>query len=159
MKEPRPLQLKSLPRNAVGSTAAEMYETASRITKTWIEQYRGGRRPKWCFEPDSDVATSAEILRSLAELVEAGLITVGGAIETTFVESSYHEYIRSPEWRARAGKAKERACGRCQTCNARGQLDAHHRTYERLGNEHDNDLIVLCRTCHQIFHEHGRLAK
>ena len=29
---------------------------------------------------------------------------------------------------------------------------------ERLGEEHHNDLTGLCRTCHETFHKHGRLA-
>ena len=75
---------------------------------------------------------------------------------------SYEEYIVSDEWKERAQQAKARAGQRCQVCNASRedvQLDTHHRTYERLGDEDPRDLIVLCRTCHTLFHEHGRLAK
>lgn len=65
---------------------------------------------------------------------------------------NYREYIRSPEWRAKADAAKERAGHRCQLCNSDGQLDAHHRTYKRLGNEEPEDITVLCRDCHAKFH-------
>ncbi len=66
----------------------------------------------------------------------------------------YHEYIKSAAWRKRAMSAKRRAKWRCQVCNSKGKhatLDAHHRTYERLGNEWPADLVVLCRECHALF--------
>lgn len=68
----------------------------------------------------------------------------------------YGAYLRSPEWRVRARKALVRAGHRCQICNTRGQLDVHHRTYKRLGREWPEDLTVLCRTCHDLFHGSGR---
>ena len=67
----------------------------------------------------------------------------------------YKTYIRSDEWRDRATAAKERAGWRCQTCNVpdnQAVLHAHHRTYERLGNEEPNDITVLCAECHAKFH-------
>jgi hypothetical protein len=34
------------------------------------------------------------------------------------------------------------------------RLEVHHRTYERLGRERPEDLLVLCEKCHAV--EHGR---
>lgn len=68
----------------------------------------------------------------------------------------YHEYIKSPEWEETSKKSKERAGYRCQLCNKKGTyttLHTHHRTYERLGLEFDEDLIVLCKKCHKKHHE------
>lgn len=67
----------------------------------------------------------------------------------------YYEYIKSDEWRAKADAAKERAGFRCQVCNAGLGivLHAHHRTYERLGNELPEDITVLCKRCHYTFHK------
>ncbi len=85
------------------------------------------------------------------------------ALETRIAELRslpYREYLQSPEWKERAALARERAGYRCQVCNAINvQLNVHHRTYERLGNEVDGDLTVLCQPCHQIFHEKGKLVK
>lgn len=65
---------------------------------------------------------------------------------------AYHTYIVSEAWRDKARAAKERAHHHCQVCNAgHVQLDAHHRTYERLGRELATDITVLCRTCHGLF--------
>jgi hypothetical protein len=41
---------------------------------------------------------------------------------------------------------------RCQRCQARQDLQVHHKTYERLGRERDDDLEVLCDSCHHGHH-------
>ena len=77
--------------------------------------------------------------------------------ETRYEKNSldYSEYIKSPEWKKRSEEAKKRAGQRCQICNRpRGHrivLDAHHRTYERFGNELPEDITVLCRECHEHY--------
>jgi hypothetical protein len=69
----------------------------------------------------------------------------------------YHEYLASERWAFTSEAAKRRAGYRCQVCNGTDwPLDAHHRTYERLGSERDEDITVLCRGCHSLFHAHKR---
>ena len=70
----------------------------------------------------------------------------------------YYDYIRSPEWREKAVSAKARAGHRCQVCNQQGQLDAHHRSYSRLGRETPADITVLCRACHSLYELNKRRA-
>jgi 5-methylcytosine-specific restriction endonuclease McrA len=70
----------------------------------------------------------------------------------------YRLYLDTPEWHERAARATERAGHRCWLCNRAGDLDVHHRTYERRGAELDSDLVALCRTCHSLFHEWLDLA-
>lgn len=68
----------------------------------------------------------------------------------------YQKYIESKEWQTKAEEAKARVGNRCQVCNrsrAEVQLDAHHRTYERLGKELPEDITVLCRDCHQLYED------
>lgn len=65
----------------------------------------------------------------------------------------YEDYLKSPQWKARAAAARRRAGYRCQLCNAAGELHAHHRTYDNLGNEKPGDITVLCVGCHAHFHE------
>ncbi|MHB8641403.1 MAG: hypothetical protein ACYDA3_00730 [Gaiellaceae bacterium] len=64
----------------------------------------------------------------------------------------YREYLQSPEWRTRAAAAKARFGNRCALCNSDGPLEAHHRTYERIGEELPEDLIPLCADCHGAYH-------
>ena len=67
----------------------------------------------------------------------------------------YYQYINSAEWRDRAKAAKKAVGYRCQVCNKHSSevtLDAHHRTYDRLGHEASQDITVLCRDCHALYH-------
>lgn len=73
----------------------------------------------------------------------------------------YFTYIQSPQWKRKADAAKKRAGYRCQICNRHKSevtLDAHHRTYERLGDERPDDITVLCRDCHELY-EVNRVKK
>ena len=68
--------------------------------------------------------------------------------------TDYQTYIRSDEWRKKASEAKVKVGQRCQICNRHKDeitLDAHHRTYEHLGNERAGDITVLCRDCHELY--------
>jgi 5-methylcytosine-specific restriction endonuclease McrA len=66
---------------------------------------------------------------------------------------TYQEYLNSPHWEKTRQEALDRASGRCMLCNMNEEvLHVHHRTYERLGNEEPEDVIVLCATHHAQFH-------
>lgn len=72
--------------------------------------------------------------------------------EIRFEPVDYETYIHSPEWEEKAKEAKKRAGYRCQLCNGKYKIAAHHRTYERLGHELPEDLTVLCKRCHKLFY-------
>jgi hypothetical protein len=69
------------------------------------------------------------------------------------------EYLLTSHWRACRERAIERAGGACQVCHSAEEPNVHHRSYERLGDEAEADLIVLCRACHERFHANGKLAR
>ena len=69
----------------------------------------------------------------------------------------YSEYLKSDGWKARRAAALKRADNHCAVCHTAAGLEVHHNTYERLGHERAADLVVLCRTCHQLFHDSGEL--
>lgn len=71
----------------------------------------------------------------------------------------YSEYLKTDHWSEVRKRALKRAGFRCQLCNAQGTLHVHHRTYVNRGQEENSDLIVLCNTCHQEFHEKMELSK
>jgi hypothetical protein len=73
--------------------------------------------------------------------------------------AEYQKYLKTPHWRTVSRLAKWRAGHRCQLCNADDKpLETHHRTYERIGEELDGDVIVLCDECHDVFHKNRKLA-
>lgn len=72
----------------------------------------------------------------------------------------YYEYIKSSVWKLKSYQAKRRALFVCQDCGKKSdRLEVHHITYARLGREHDDDLVVLCDTCHEKRHERSEVAK
>lgn len=97
---------------------------------------------------------------------EAGVVECLAAIEALNAEPvrhhrvrvaelrrmAYHEYLLSEEWQETRRRALERALFRCQSCDRRDGLQVHHRTYERVGEESADDLLVLCEVCHARVH-------
>lgn len=75
------------------------------------------------------------------------------------VAGEYSDYLASDAWRSKRTYYLGRAMHRCQLCNKPGGpggkgLEVHHRTYERVGQEIDADVIVLCGDCHGRHHGH-----
>jgi hypothetical protein len=64
----------------------------------------------------------------------------------------YAEYLKTDHWKRLRKTALIKAEFRCQLCNKATELHVHHRTYERLGEEKDSDIIALCADCHAKFH-------
>ena len=67
----------------------------------------------------------------------------------------YYQYIKSEQWYKRTESIRKRNKGICECCNMRYGDSIHHRTYKRLGNELDEDLIHLCDQCHKMVHRLG----
>ncbi len=73
---------------------------------------------------------------------------------------SYFDYIRSDSWQRVRKEAMRKAKFRCQVCGTRTEkLCAHHNNYSNLGRERPEDLIILCSSCHQLFHDRLALAE
>jgi len=64
----------------------------------------------------------------------------------------YADYLQSDHWWRVRDTLFKKAHYRCDLCNGPGPLNVHHKTYERIGCEHYEDLIVLCQPCHATFH-------
>lgn len=70
--------------------------------------------------------------------------------------AEYQEYIRSQEWRAvRARKIVEDGdvqikCEICAGFFPAPQIHMHHLNYDRLGEELNGDLQIVCRSCHEV---------
>ena len=61
----------------------------------------------------------------------------------------YPRYLASREWRERRKEVIERNAGLCYRCLSAEIKDVHHVTYERIGHEGPDDLIGVCRPCHE----------
>lgn len=75
------------------------------------------------------------------------------AADQTRFTRGYLAHLRSPQWRALVDRLMlERGpwCEQCQEFSDR--LDGHHLTYARLGHENDDDIALLCRSCHDMAH-------
>ena len=64
---------------------------------------------------------------------------------------NYQEYLQSPEWLMRRARAMLRAADHCQVCGSAYKLETHHNSYAHVGQERDDELIVLCDTCHELY--------
>ena len=60
----------------------------------------------------------------------------------------YDRYIHSAAWRETANRRLGQDGHTCQVCGG-DATDVHHLTYERFGYEEMNDLVSLCRKCHE----------
>ncbi len=71
---------------------------------------------------------------------------------------SLEEYYRTLEWGVKSNRKKIAGGNRCQVCGRSDvPLEVHHNNYDRLGEELLEDLVVLCRDCHQLYHDHRNL--
>lgn len=65
----------------------------------------------------------------------------------------YKTYLKTDEWQRKRLDALERARDVCEKCGSADNLQVHHKTYERRGEELPEDLIVLCTKCHRAEHK------
>ena len=72
---------------------------------------------------------------------------------------SYQQYLDSDEWATRKWIYELENTKRCVFCGSKDRVDLHHRSYDRLGNEADDDLMWLCRTHHQEYHDTGQMPQ
>lgn len=63
---------------------------------------------------------------------------------------TYQQYLQSDHWKdVRSRFWASKLChNKCESCGATRNLQVHHRSYTRLGNERLNDLMLLCGDCH-----------
>lgn len=64
----------------------------------------------------------------------------------------YSDYLQSIRWQTKRNLVCKRDNNICQGCLKNPASDVHHTTYDHVGNEFLFELISLCRSCHQRFH-------
>jgi hypothetical protein len=103
-----------------------------------------------------------EAIRSFIDTLEQRWDALAAWIEALRRrEIPYDEYLRSDWWQEIRLHALDQAGWRCEyhewrrtgrRCGATEQLDVHHLTYARIGDEDLDELIVLCRRHHGYVH-------
>lgn len=63
------------------------------------------------------------------------------------------EYLNSVQWLLLKGSIRTRDNHKCQHCGSTKQLEVHHTTYINLGAELPEQLVTVCRCCHQSIHD------
>lgn len=103
---------------------------------------------QWGIDP-SRIDMSIRICSLYMQIVSTALAHLR---RRTISRLTYGEYRETYEWhRIRQRKLLQQK-NKCATCNTVHPLEVHHKTYERLGDEWDDDLVVLCRDCHKKYH-------
>lgn len=65
----------------------------------------------------------------------------------------YKEYIKTDHWQHFRKEALKHFQITCQLCGAKDMtIDIHHKIYINRGRETFNDVIALCRHCHDMYH-------
>jgi len=67
-------------------------------------------------------------------------------------ELNYYVYLRSKIWKRKRLKTLVKANYLCESCKKNKATQIHHKTYKRIFNEKQNDLIALCNVCHKMEH-------
>ncbi len=66
----------------------------------------------------------------------------------------YQEYLQTEHWQHFREQAILFYGAKCRLCNSSDrEIDVHHKTYENRGRETFNDIIVVCRDCHELIHK------
>lgn len=119
---------------------------ASRSARNALLRETATANPKWRSCPTCD----RDRLKELGRLRKSK-----GQRLTAGHRAAYGRYLQSPQWKERRDKAVKKAGAKCSLCSSKDRLNVHHRSYRNIGREKAADLIVLCRGCHETFHDHG----
>jgi|GEM_PF-1531507 len=63
-----------------------------------------------------------------------------------------NEYLRSDEWQTLRKMVLDTGCN-CQLCKDVKATDVHHLVYRNLVDVTVNDLVPVCRDCHNLIHK------
>ena len=66
---------------------------------------------------------------------------------------TYSQYLNSNHWKKVRKEALRRSNFKCQLCSvSKVVLHVHHNNYDCIGQEKEEDVIVLCAKCHNRVH-------
>lgn len=65
---------------------------------------------------------------------------------------NYQDYLSSRKWNRRKHAFNRTNEKSCAACASEMRLLVHHLSYERVGHEPDDDLVILCWPCDEELH-------
>lgn len=67
------------------------------------------------------------------------------------------EYLQSADWKRKSAETllRDPVCVICENAKS---TDAHHLTYELLPLERPEDIVGVCRSCHNVIHRHKKIS-
>lgn len=79
-------------------------------------------------------------------------------VQSKIKAMDYSDFLKTPYWDGVRNYKLKKSGYCCELCKKKGVLNVHHKNYENHGLEHleriaDKDLIVLCKDCHEKFHD------
>ena len=80
--------------------------------------------------------------------------------DTGEIVEKYDDYLLTKHWRAKRKVIIAERLGICEKCKKKieekGKIHIHHLTYENIGDEKNEDLMLLCENCHNKIHHRGK---
>lgn len=70
-----------------------------------------------------------------------------------FKPLDYYRWINSNAYRKKRNEKLKEVGYKCELCGSAKNLQVHHITYDNLGYEPLDDLLVVCRKCHEELHK------
>lgn len=68
------------------------------------------------------------------------------------IPKQYKVYIKSKWWTRRKNQYYRQNRKICAACSSKFYVSLHHMIYGDYGNELDENLVALCKWCHEEFH-------
>lgn len=131
-------------RTRCGRCGAEV--TVKITSRAHYDNFRKSRFPRICQECEEKSRKEYEEKQERQEVARAARLQ-------ELKSMPYREYLKTDEWKSARGKALRKAKYKCELCFTKSNLNTHHKTYARRGEEETSDLIVLCEACHAKFHD------
>ena len=127
----------------------ELREEIRQNTAQYIKNYLD---PTKSFDKNISSQERTRLIMNQPDRVNYGMVT------KHIRAMSYQDFVRTPYWKTISEYKKFKSNYKCSLCGSNQKLATHHSSYERHGREHeyivvDEDLIVLCKDCHDKFHD------
>jgi hypothetical protein len=92
-----------------------------------------------------------QLLASWEADVKESADRITNADDSAFWQA-YEKYLTSSEWQKKREKVLARASGLCEGCMENSATQAHHLSYEHVGDEYLFELVAVCDDCHEKLH-------